>query len=206
MKWHFGLAVPNYFHLHPGGQSVLETLHPPECRVWCLLLPLAMLVELCEGACDESEQHHGHFHLFIPAQVLEHTKGSPSLRWHHATRIKHSSGSSVPLSTTRTPGTWGPGLCTTCVGCKERTLGCSWGFTAQHLPTAVGKAVQSERSCAAAGMLLSLSVMGCLCLPVLQSCLSVDVPLKNSVFPTFPSQQRTWVSTWYAALAQHSLA
>lgn len=55
-------------------------------------------------------------------------------------------------------------------------------------------------------MLLSLSVMGCLCLPVLQSCLMVDVHLKNSVFSMFPSQQRTWVSTRYAALGQHSLA
>lgn len=60
--------------------SVLQTLHPPECGVWCLLLPLAMLVEICEGACGESEWHHGHFHSFILAQVLEHTKGPPSLQ------------------------------------------------------------------------------------------------------------------------------
>lgn len=51
------------------------------------------------------------------------------------------SGSCVPPCTIRTPGTRGPGLCTTCVGCKGQTFNCSWGFIAQHLPTAVGSTV-----------------------------------------------------------------
>lgn len=63
----------------------------------------------------------------------------------------------------------------------------------------LGNPAQSERSCAAADMLLSLPVMDRLCAPELQSCLWVNPLLKTSVSPCPFSPEEAGVHSVHSA-------
>lgn len=118
--------------------------------------------------------------MFILPQLLGHTKGLACLAYERGT---HISRSCVTPHAMKAPGSQGPGCYTSQLEYEEQPLHGSWGFAARHLPTVLGKAVQSERSCAAADVLLSSPVIGRWCPPELQSCLRADLPLESSVFP-----------------------
>lgn len=117
-------------------------------------------------------------------QVLGHIKDllvSSSSMQHSAYHLQER----CHPSHMKAPGSQGPGVSLASV---SRSNNPPSRAEASQLSTylALGKAVQSDGSCAAADMLLSLPVMGRFCLPELQSCLCVDLPLKTSVFPISP--------------------